>query len=132
MDMNEEMNIYLSEPQKRITPEIANRILQEAEHHKKAASEKLDENELDAVSGGFIDVDGEKLDRDWASQGCAATCEKESWCWSNDRCEMWSVTYANFHKPCIDSKGHDYEEIRKNDEFIPVIYWKCRKCGKIR
>ena len=73
MDMNEEMNIYLSESQKRITPEIANRILQEAEHHKTAASEKLDEEELDAVSGGFTDVDGEAFSRDWASQGCAAT-----------------------------------------------------------
>ena len=86
----------------RDNPELnAERLWQEIEKHKSAKSEKLDLNELDAVSGG--------ADRDWKKQGCAATCEESSWCGSNDWCYCWDVTYDNFWKTCPDGHDHVYD-----------------------
>ncbi|MBE6725372.1 MAG: hypothetical protein E7576_09320 [Ruminococcaceae bacterium] len=42
--------------------------------------------ELESISGG-----GEH--RNWVTDGCAATVEYGSWCWSNDKCVNWDVTY---------------------------------------
>ena len=80
-------------------PEInAEQVWREIEKHRSGQSEKLDLNELDAVSGG--------ADRDWVKDGCAATCEPLSWCGSNDYCMIWDVTYDNFWAKCPD--GHDH------------------------
>ena len=76
----------------------AERAWQEIENHRSNMSERLDLGELDAVSGG--------ADRDWKTDGCAATCEWQSWCWSNDNCIMFDVTYDNFWRTCPD--GHDH------------------------
>ena len=84
----------------------------EVERHRSDRSEKLDLNELDAVSGG--------ADRDWVKDGCAATCEASSWCGSNDFCMIWDVTYDNFWAKCPD--GHDH--VFKDDV--------CTRCGFIR
>ena len=62
----------------------AKRVYQEIEKHRPGSSEKLDLSELEAVSGG--------ADRNWAKDGCAATCEENSWCWSNDKCQIWDVS----------------------------------------
>jgi len=97
-------------------PELdAERVWQEIEKHKSAKSEKLDLEELDSVSGGS--------DRDWVKDGCAATCEPGSWCWSNDFCTFWDVTYDNFWKTCPDGQPHDYEN--------KGGYEKCRRCGHV-
>ena len=80
------------------------RAWQEIERHRSSKSELLDLNELDAVSGG--------ADRDWAKDGCAATCEWDSWCWSSDSCMIWDVTYDNFWIHCPDGHEHDYEGTR--------------------
>ena len=91
-------------------PELdAERLWQEVEKHNSAKSEKLDLNELDAISGG--------ADRDWQTEGCAATCEENSWCWSNDRCEIWDVTYCHFWFTCPDGHEHVYKD------------GKCIRCG---
>ena len=76
----------------------AERAWQEIENHRSSMSERLDLNELDAVSGG--------ADRDWEKDGCAATCEWQSWCWSNDNCIQFDVTYDNFWRTC--PHGHDH------------------------
>ena len=90
----------------------AERIWQEIEKHRSGKNEKLDLDELDSVSGG--------ADRDWKRDGCAATCEENSWCWSNDKCEIWDVTYDNFFVCCPD--GHDH-----------VYAWDvCTRCGHAR
>ena len=82
-------------------PELdAERIWQEIERHESSRNEKLDLNELDAVSGGS--------DRDWKKDGCAATCEYGSWCGSNDYCHIWDVTYDNFWVCCPDGHEHVY------------------------
>ena len=79
----------------------AERVFQEIESHRSSKSEKLDLDELDAVSGG--------ADRDWQKDGCAATCEPKSWCGSNDFCYCWDVTYDNFWATCPDGHDHMFE-----------------------
>ena len=68
-----------------ITPEEAARFFEEAQKLKADRSLFLDE--LEAVSGG--------ADRDWITDGCAATVENRSWCGSNDKCIWFQVTYDN-------------------------------------
>ena len=82
----------------------AGRVWEEVQKHRSIESEKLDMAELDAVSGG--------ADRDWKRNGCAATCEWDSWCWSNDSCMVWDVTYDNFWVCCPDGHDHVYEGTR--------------------
>ena len=86
----------------------AEEIWQEVERHGSARSEKLDLNELDAVSGGA---------RDWRKEGCAATCEPGSWCGSNDFCHLFDVTYDYFWDCCPDGHAHD---------FVNKV---CSRCG---
>ena len=74
------------------------RVWGEIGKHRSIRSEKLDLNELESVSGGE--------DRDWITDGCAATCEDGSWCGSNDRCYVWDVTYDHFQCRCPDGQKH--------------------------
>ena len=90
----------------------AKRIYEEIENHRSGRNERLDLEELDAVSGG--------ADRDWKKDGCAATCEAGSWCGSNDYCMIWDVTYDNFWVCCPD--GHDHV----------FNFDKCTRCGFVR
>ena len=90
-------------------PEInAEQVWGEIERNQTTKSEKLDLDELDAVSGGA---------RDWTKEGCAATCEWGSWCWGTDRCYVAYVTYDNFWATCPNGEEH--------------LYYgkKCLKCG---
>ena len=83
-------------------PELdAERVYQEIDHRRSNKAEKLDLDELDAVSGGTR--------RDWVKDGCAATCEVGSWCWSNDHCAICEVTYDNFWATCPDGHEHVFE-----------------------
>ena len=94
-------------------PELdAKAIIQEINDHRSSKSELLDLEELDAVSGG--------ADRDWKTQGCAATCEYNSWCGSNDFCYCFDVTYDNFWANCPDGHKHVYE------------HGACVRCGYLR
>ena len=52
---------------------------------KSQADQELSLDELEAVSGGE--------DRNWVTEGCAATVEYGSHCGSNDRCIRFDVTY---------------------------------------
>ena len=87
----------------------AEQVWKEIENHRSNKNKKLDLNELEAVSGGF--------DRDWLSDGCAATCERSSWCGSNDWCQIWDVTYDHFWDTCPDGKRHVFVDN------------KCIRCG---
>ena len=84
------------------------RVWEEIERHRSNWNEKLDLDELDAVAGGA---------RDYAKEGCAATVEVGSWCWSNDHCMHWDVTYVNLWSVCPDLKPHEF------------VNGKCRRCG---
>ncbi len=68
--------------------EDAEQIWKEIEHRKVDYKEEISLDEFEAVSGG--------ADRDYKTQGCAATVEvHNSWCGSNDFCMIWDVTYDN-------------------------------------
>ena len=87
----------------------AEKIWKELEKRQPDANEKLDLDELDSVSGG--------ADRDWVKDGCAATCEWTSWCFTNDYCNLCEVTYDNYWAKCPNGEEH--------------LYYgkKCMKCG---
>ena len=101
--------------------------LYEELQHQLTKNEKLDLDELDAVSGGS--------DRNWWVDGCAATCEEDSWCWSNDWCNSFEVTYQEFHDKCTNGQRHDWELISRSTAHgsgsgMWVLVYKCRRCGK--
>ena len=94
--------------------------------HRLQRNEKLDLDELDAVSGGT---------RDWWTDGCAATCEEDSWCWSNDKCYAFEVQYLEFHQKCTNGQRHDWELISRSTAHgsgsgMWVLVYKCRRCGE--
>jgi len=89
-------------------------------------NEKLDLEELEAVSAG---------NRDWWTEGCAATCEEGSWCWSNDKCFSFDVQYIEFHDKCTNGQRHDWELISRGTAHgsgsgMWVLTYKCKRCGK--
>ena len=98
----------------------AERAWEEIQRHRSEEANKLDLNELDAVSGGF--------DRDWLSDGCAATCEISSWCGSNDWCQVWDVTYDHFGDVCPDGHRHIFQDnvcIRCGQDYpSPTEWWE--------
>ena len=104
---------------------VAEQVWKEIEDHHKEDDKELDVDELEAVSGG--------ADRNWATEGCAATCEERSWCMSNDRCLIAQVTYEFFQDPCMGN--HDYVQtdvrIRKTGGSRRYIY-TCTKCGNVK
>ena len=73
----------LKEAGQTVTAEDIAHLWDEISSYRKAKELSLDE--LEAVSGG--------ADRDWLTDGCAATVEPKSWCDSNDSCIWWDVTY---------------------------------------
>ena len=87
----------------------AETVWKEVQRHQSDKSEKLDLEELEAVSGG--------ADRNWEKDGCAATCEWTSWCFSNDLCSVLDVTYDNFWATCPNHEEHLFYDR------------KCVKCG---
>ena len=95
-----------------ISQEGAERIFQEITHLRER---ELSLDELEAVAGG--------ADRDWLDQGCAATVEPGSWCWSNDNCVVWDVTYdhAPTEKTCQECGGMMY--------YADMNLFKCIVCG---
>ena len=69
-----------------------------------AEDAELSAEELEAVAGG--------ADRDWLTDGCAATVEPGSWCGSNDWGFIWSVTYTMVILEltiCIDCGHKEYD-----------------------
>lgn len=87
---------------------------------------QLDLDELEAVSGG--------ADRDWRSDGCAATVEPGSWCSAIDSCIWLDVTYDfqptdhlcpncgkyMYKQDTISRGGNKYED-----------QYRCKFCGNI-
>ena len=78
------------------------RVYEEVNKHRSLDAEKLDLEELDAIAGG--------ADRDWVKDGCASTVEVGSWCWSNDHCVFFDVTYDNLWATCPDGHPHEFKD----------------------
>ena len=68
-----------------ITAEDAGHLWEEIKKCREQDGRQLSLDELESVSGG--------ADRNWVTDGCAATVNYGSWCGSNDRCIVWDVTY---------------------------------------
>lgn len=107
-----------------VSTEDAAHIWEEISNHRKE-EKTLSLDELAAVSGG--------ADRDWVEVDCAATVEPNSWCYSDDACVKWDVTYENWPQDerCPTCGIYLY---RKEDPF--EAYYKriavrciCKKCG---
>ncbi|MBE6725377.1 MAG: hypothetical protein E7576_09345 [Ruminococcaceae bacterium] len=101
----------------------AGQIWNEISSHRTEKELSLDE--LAAVSGG--------ADRDWLTDGCAASVEPDSWCGSNDSCHYWDVTYT--HEPaeviCPNCGAYMYLNwvdyaTRPSDD---IYHYKCKNCG---
>ena len=99
------------------------RAWREIETHRPAEGlEAVDDEELEAVSGG--------ADRDWEKDGCSATVEEGSWCGSDDFCIWFDVTYCNYD-PCPNGGNHNWKEITKYVLNLPQYYRQCKKCGEM-
>lgn len=83
---------------------------------------ELTEGEMDQAAGG---------ERDWARQGCAATVESSSWCWSNDSCFVAQVTYTNppSYNTCPNCGHTMYRWKNVVEGGMPYKYYKCPNCG---
>ena len=107
--------------------EEINQTWREIEAHRPAEGlEAVDDDELEAVSGG--------ADRDWETEGCSATVEEGSWCGSDDDCYYWDVTYSNFD-PCPVSGKHNYEYagfgMGWKEDYILFACTECKKEKKV-
>lgn len=113
----------LKEAGQTVTAEDIAHLWDEISSYRKDKELSLDE--LEAVSGG--------ADRDWLTDGCAATVEPKSWCDSNDSCIWWDVTYdhepANVICPKCGAFMYvnwvDYDPNPSNDTY----HYKCKNCG---
>ena len=104
----------LKEAGQTVTPEDIAHLWDEISSYRKVKELSLDE--LEAVSGG--------ADRDWLTDGGAATVEPYSWCKSNDTCFIVDVVYA--HQPvgiCPYCGGYQYSR-------PSVAEYVCAKCGQ--
>jgi hypothetical protein len=88
------------------------------EKKKVEKNEELSLDELEAVSGG--------ADRDWLTDGCAATVEPGSWCRSDDSCYEWDVEYLHEPEKVCVCGGYMYNSRSTNDYY----YYKCIVCQK--
>ena len=108
-----------------ITAEDAAKLWNEITKCRDQEGKALSPNELEAVSGG--------VDRDWLTDGCAATVEPGSDCWGTDYCVWLPVTYE--HKPvdsiCPVCGTYLYlAEVNYGRTFSGETYrYRCKTCG---
>lgn len=97
--------------------EEAVRISKEIEAHRPADGlEAVDDDELEAVSGG---------NRDYYAEGCADTTNGYDWCHFVDKCDLVVTYYINF-STCSDGEGHRWQKETVNG----VLYYYCPRYGK--
>ena len=103
----------------------AEQIWTELTHKRQADGKELSLDELEAVSGGY--------DRDWATEGCAATVRPGTPCWSNDNCNIWDVVYTHYPSRFKCAKCGTY--LYSNFDFecpesnTPCYKYVCKNCG---
>ena len=82
--------------------------------------EEVSEDELAAVSGGH--------DRDYATDGCAATVEYGSDCWNTDG-GCWLINIDYDHMPLKDKcPWCGFQTVYMSHEGVNVFYYTCRTC----
>ncbi len=98
--------------------EMARRIWREA--CARRGEDELSVDELAAVGGGTR--------RDFGRDGCAATVESGSWCWSNDSCHSWDVVYYN-HRATYPCPKCGAGMVPSNSDIRLAKYLACPGCG---
>lgn len=108
--------------------EDAEKIWRKISDLREKEGKNLSLNELEAVAGGTAN-------RDWLKDGCAATVEPDSNCWSNDGgCMVLDNSYA--FKPCYThcvgcGAKYTYQSSFATDISGGRAYkYECRECGK--
>ena len=121
-DSEEEVKALLGDE---VTEEDVTKVWKEIEALKAAPElEKVDDDELEAISGG--------ADRDYLKDGCSSST-KGNWCWSNDACDRFWITYSNYD-PCPNGGNHEWVKTVHRGLFGEWhgVYMKCRKCNNER
>ena len=113
----EEVTELLKANGREITAEDAARLWDEITGKREADGKELSLDELEAVSGG----------RDYETEGCAATVEPDSWCWSDDECFLDEVFYQHPpRKKLCPHCGHGIATYQYTHLF-KAHYW-CESC----
>lgn len=123
----EEIKKMIAKAGSEITAEDAEIVYDKISRQKAASGMDIDDDEMDAVAGGGTFSNEHK---DWSKDGCAATCEPGSRCWSNDQCTWGEYSYSNFWSACPDGSPHNMVFVE--DDFMsttPIKRYKCSKCG---
>ena len=108
-----------------ITEEEAAHLWEEITRKRAQDGKELSLDELEAVSGGW--------DRDWAKDGCAATVEPGSVCWSDDACTFSDVIYGNAPlKFTCPQCGMWFYKVKLADGLYIVTQYRCKRCGYIK
>lgn len=125
----EEIEEILVSSGNEVTKEEAERIFAELEKH--SGSREVSVEEMEAAGGGFYQEGGLGDSRDWAKEGCAATVEAGSWCWSNDKCLFVVNSYTNppSKKTCAVCGGRMYIYDKKGVSVQARYYLRCANCG---
>ena len=108
-----------------VTPEDIAYLWDEISSYRKVKELSLDE--LEAVSGG--------ADRNWVTEGCAATVEYGSWCDSNDRCIYWDVTYDFQPTPTLCPNCGKNMYLQNTIHLGGLEYedqYRCKFCGCVK
>ena len=119
----QELQRILNDAGEKIGPEDAAKLFEKLQNC--GTAQELSPDELEAVSGG--------VDRDWLTDGCAATVEPGSDCWGTDYCVWLPVTYE--HKPvdsiCPVCGTYLYlAEVNYGRTFSGETYrYRCKTCG---
>ena len=124
----EEIEEILTADGNEVTKEEAERIFSELEKH--SIGREVSEDEMEAVSGGAYN-EGIAFNRDWATEGCAATVEVGSFCWSNDKCLVVVNNYVNppSRTPCPSCGGQMYTYEKTGAGARAKFYHRCISCG---
>ena len=122
----EEVAELLKADGQEFVPEDAAHLWEKLIKHREQDGRELSPDELEVVSGGA------DPNRDYLTDGCAATVEPHSWCGSNDSCVYWSVIYNNeptINKcpTCNETLYLEYYE--RNNRGIWQSRYKCIHCG---
>ena len=106
--------------------EEINQAWREIEAHRPAEGlEAVDDDELEAVSGG--------RSRDLLTEGCAASVERGSFCLLDDSCVFVEVRYKHEGEACVIGQiGHDWGEYYTNNDgaYYSLTFRRCKRCGK--
>ena len=120
----EEIERILNDAGEKIGPEDAAKLFEKLQN-RKADGGELSPDELEAVSGGV---------RDWVTEGCAATVECGSICWSDDHCILVYEHYSNspisITCPKCGTYFYKYEQRSTSNPFAKIpVYYICKTCG---